>query len=77
MSSSRAIPALGLLGVFLFLAWLSLEGPIVDPVGRHQRFFALVVNGMIDRFGETGSAGVFAVAGLLLGGIALWGGRSQ
>lgn len=75
--AGRISSGLGVLGLCLFLAALCLQGPMIDPVGRHQRFFAFVVNGMINRFGEAGSAGVFAVAGLLLGGIALWGGRSQ
>lgn len=77
MIAGRISSGLGVLGLCIFLAALCLQGPMIDPVGRHQRFFAIVVNGMIDRFGEIGSAGVFAVAGLLLGGIALWGSRPQ
>ena len=77
MMAGRISSGLGVLGLCLFFAALCLQGPMIDPVGRHQRFFALLVNGMVDRFGESGSAGVFAVAGLLLGGIALWGSRPQ
>ncbi len=73
MNVSRILPALGVLAVFLFLAGLALNGPMDDVVGRHERFFALIINGMIEQFGTMGSAGIFAGLGLALGGFTLFG----
>ncbi|MGB3469521.1 MAG: hypothetical protein WBA51_01710 [Erythrobacter sp.] len=70
------MPALSLLAVFAFLAFLAWQGQMAEGVGRFRGFFALVVNGMINQFGTMGAAGVFAGLGVVLCGAVLFGGRN-
>lgn len=71
MVNARLAPALCTVAVSFILAFLSLRGVIEDPVGHRSETVAVVINTMVEQFGNVEAAGIFAGISLVLGGATL------